>query len=135
MDINLTAGGVTLALDSDLWWSDEFTWSPVAQSESYSIEGSLLIDAQEKLAGRPITLQPIDDDSAWMSGAALSQLQAWAAVPGLQLALALRGTNFNVMFRRSDGAAIEARPRVFVSDVQPGGFGDAYLVTLRLIEV
>lgn len=135
MDITLTAGGQTLFLDPDLWWSDEFTWSPVAQAESFSIEGSLLIDAQEKLSGRPITLQPIDDDSAWMSGAVLSQLQAWAAVPGLQLVLSLRGTNFNVIFRRSDGPAIDARPRVFVSDVQPGGFGDAYLVTLRMIEV
>ncbi len=135
MTITLTVGATTLALDSDLQWSDQLSWSPVVQSVEHSITGALLIDESVKLAGRPITLQPPDPSSAWMPLATVSQLQAWAAQPCLVLTLNLRGTLISVMFRRTDGPPVEASPVTFVADPVPGGFGDDYLITIRLTEI
>lgn len=133
--ITLAAAGVTLELDEDLQWVDEHNWSSVVRSMAHSISGALIIDTGIKLAGRPITLQPPDDSAAWMPLAVVSQLKAWEAVPELVMLLSIRGQSFEVMFRGDDEPAVEATPRTFVSNPQPGSFGDDYLVTLRLIEV
>lgn len=131
MSLTLTAGGVTVDLDPDLYWSDEFAWQAVQQSAGYSITGALIVQQGTKAAGRPITLQPEDENSAWMPRSAVEQLQAWANTPLLTLTLAgLRGTSRSVMFRQQDGA-VEARPVQHLSDVDSA---DQYRVTLRLME-
>lgn len=135
MTITLTVGATVLNLDPDLQWVDQLSWSPVVQSVTHSVSGALLIDEQVKLGGRPITLQPPDSSAAWMPLATVSQLLSWAAEPDRVLILNLRGTTFNVRFRRTDGQPVEATPVTFVADPVPGGFGDDYLVTLRLIEI
>lgn len=133
--ITLTAAGVTLELDPDLQWVEQYSWSPVVQSLAHSVSGALIIDEAVKLAGRPVTLQPPDENAAWMPLAAVSQLLAWSAQPELLLHLSIRGVTLDVMFRRTDGEPVEARQRTFVSNPLPGSFGDDYLVTLRLIEI
>lgn len=133
--ITLTANGATIALDDDLYWSDEYSWSPIQQSIDWAADGALMIDEFEKLAGRPITLQPPSPDAAWLPGVVLRQLQALAALPELEMSLTVRSTTFDVMFRRNDGPAIEAEPVEFQSDPVPGDIGDQYLVTLRFIEI
>lgn len=133
--ITLTAGAVTLTLDPDLYWSDEFAWAAVEQSIARSLTGALLIDVATRIGGRPITLQPSADNAAWMPSATVRQLQAWEADPALVLTLDLRGTTYDVVFRRDNGAPIEARPVEFQADPLPGDPGDWYLVTLRLLEV
>lgn len=132
--ISLAAGGVTLQLDPDLHWSDEFSWNAVEQAVERSVTGALIVYTGIRTGGRPITLQPADDGSAWMPRATLAQLQAWEANAALTLTLNLRGVDRTVVFRRHDGVPIEARPVQFVADPLPGGFGDWYLVTLRLME-
>lgn len=67
-----------------------------------------------------------------MSRATLDALRAWAAVPGRQMTLTLRGVTYTVIFRHHDGAAIEATPIIDYSDVQND---DWYSVTLRFLEV
>lgn len=133
--ITLSAGGTTLTLDPDLFWSDEFTWFATEQTVERSVTGALIIDVGTRIGGRPITLEPSDDNAAWMPRATLAQLQAWEANPALTLSLSLRGVTYAVVFRRHDGAPIEARPVQFVADPLPGQFGDWYLVTLRLMEI
>lgn len=133
--ITLAAGGVTLALDPDLHWSDEFTWNAVEQAVDRSVTGALIVYTGTRVGGRPITLQPADDTSAWMTRATLAQLQAWEANAALTLTLSLYGIDRPVVFRRHDGAPLEARPVQFVANPLPGGFGDWYLVTLRLMEI
>lgn len=133
--VSIAFGTTEIALDPDLQWSDEFSWSPVKQSAEYSITGALLIDESVMLAGRPITLAPPDPSAAWLTRATLNALMAWAEVPGRVMTLTLRGAARSVMFRRTDGPAIEAEPVIFVADPEPGGFGDHYLATLRFIEV
>src|SRR4051812_10227320 len=106
--ITLTDGTTTLQLHADLFWPDENAWAPVEQVMDRSITGAVIVQAATRVKGRPITLQPIDDSSAWMPRATVNQLQTWAAVPGQQLTLTLRGVAYTVLFRHQDGQAVEA---------------------------
>lgn len=133
MSLILANGTDYVELDPDLYWADEFTWRTVEQKTDRSISGALIVQQATKQAntGRPITLQPDDDSSAWMTRAVVDQLEAWANTPSLTLTLSgLRGGTRTVMFQ--DSGAIEARPVVHYSDVDPE---DNYRVTLRLMEV
>jgi len=132
MSITLTYSGMTLTLPEDLYWSDETSWAPVEQSIERSISGALIVSSATRVAGRPITLTPEDQGSAWMLRSVLDTLRTWAAVPGREMVLTLRGTTYNVIFRHHDGQAIEAAPIKHCNDVQPTDF---YTVTLRFMEV
>lgn len=118
-------------LPADLFWSDEFVWSPVDQVSERSVTGALIVQAHARIGGRPITLAPESERSAWIRRDQLEQLQAWAAVPGLELELVLRGELRVVIFRHEDGA-LEASPVVHFADVQAA---DQYLATVRLMEI
>jgi hypothetical protein len=131
MTIALSDGVIALELDPDLFWDDEFTWQAVEQSSERSITGAWVVDVGERIAGRPITLRPEDDRSGWITRATMSQLQAWAAVPGQSLTLTLRGIAYRVIFRHED-RAIDAEPRVHYADPQPT---DWLLATLRFITI
>ncbi len=134
MSITLQYGDVTLPLDPDLYWADENQYSPVQQTVDVGLTGALIVqvDGDADRPGRPITLQPEDDFSAWMIRADLDQLNAWGAIPDAVFILTLRGVARNVMFRHQDAPAIDAKPVVHFSDVLPA---DNYLVTLKFMEV
>ena len=100
--ITLTYGASTVALTDRLVWSDEHSWSPVQQATAWSTTGALLVDVAVKQAGRPITLDG-NALSAWMSRAVANTLAAWAAIPGAQFALVLRGAGRPVIFNHADG--------------------------------
>ena len=131
MTISLTVGTTTLELHPDLLWADEFTWTPVEQSVQRTITGALIVSTAVRLSGRPITLQPEDDESAWTPKADLDTLRQWAAGASTVLQLTLRGQVHDVIFRHQDGA-INATPVKHMSD---SAAGDWYLVTLRLMEI
>ena len=102
MSITLTYNGTTATLSDRLQWADEFDWSPVEQATAYSTTGRLLVDVSLKQAGQPITLEGTDTN-AWISRALCSTLQAWAALPGIQLDLVLRGDTHRVIFDHGKG--------------------------------
>lgn len=131
MSITLTYSGTTLTLPDDYFWQDENAWNPVEQTAQRTITGSVVISASQRLGGRPITLQPLDDGTAWMPYSMLSTLKLWAAVAGRVMSLTIRGATRSVVFRHHDGSAIEATPIVHYSDVQTVDF---YLVTLKFQE-
>lgn len=97
MSITLTYSGTTAHLSDRLHWADEFDWSPVDQVTGYSTRGALLVDVGVKEAGQPITLEGTDT-KAWISRALCSTLQAWAALPAIQLELVIRGQTHAVIF-------------------------------------
>ena len=130
--ITLSDGTVELELHRDLFWSDEGNWQPVVQAVARTLTGALDIQAASLTAGRPITLEPEDDSTAWMPFSTVAQLRNWAAVPGQVMELTLRGVSRSVIFRHHDGAAVEARPWVHYSDVQSG---DWYFATIRFMEI
>lgn len=132
--ISLALNGTTIELDPDLYWSDEHSWQPVTQSVERSLTGALIIQigGDASSPGRPITLTPEDDRSAWMKQADLDALKAWAAIPGAVLQLTLRGRVRDVMFRLQDKPAIEAKPVTHFRDVQPD---DDAIATFKFMEV
>lgn len=131
--ITLTVATTTLSLPDDLLWVDELAWSPVQQSVERSLTGALIVQQGLHQGGRPITLEPPAGAlSSWISRADLEQLQAWAALPGLQLALLLRGASRTVIWRHHDGEVIDAEPVMHWSDVQAS---DAYAAKLKFMEI
>lgn len=132
--ITLSYQATTIELDADLLWADELSWSPVQQSVDRAVTGALIIqvDGDADLPGRPITLRPEDDASAWMPRALVDQLQSWAAIPLATFTLTLRGRARSVMFRHHERPALEAVPVVHFSDVLTT---DDYRVTMKFMEI
>lgn len=131
MAITLLADGVTVNLNPDLVWSDEWDYTPVQESVDPSVTGALIIQTGVLQKGRPFTLQPEGDDSGWMKLSDVQQLRAWAAVPGKQFVLTIRGLSYTVKFRHTD-KGFEARPVKHMRDLDPD---DYYLCTIRLMEI
>lgn len=135
MTITLTKDGTSLELPEDLLWTDEFLWAAVAQSTQRGIDGHLIVDAMERMGGRPITLMG-DGDSAWITRADMLTLKAWAAIAGQQFELDVRGDVWTVIFDHGD--AEDARsmglaPVVDYSDMQDGDYYCS--LVLRFIEI
>ena len=132
MSITLTYNGTTATLSDRLQWADEFDWSPVEQATAYSTTGRLLVDVSLKQAGQPITLEGTDTN-AWISRALCSTLQAWAALPGIQLGLVLRGQAHQVIFDHAKGG-FSAQPvwKLLDGEITPELF---YRPTFRFLKV
>ena len=132
MSITLTYNGTTATLSDRLQWVDEFAWSPVEQATAYSTTGALLVDVAVKQSGQPITLEGADTN-AWITRALCSTLQAWAALPGIELALVLRGTTHAVIFDHAQGG-FAAQPiwRLADGEITPELF---YHPTFRFLKV
>lgn len=136
MSITLSAtvsgSPVTISLQPDMEWGDKFDWSPVGQAATRGITGALIAQARAMTAGRPITLGPADETSAWLTLSVLEQLRNLAAIPGLTMTLTIHGQTFSVWFRHQDGNAIEATPVVQYREYQSTDF---FRVTLRFMTV
>ena len=132
MSITLTYNGTTATLGDRLHWADEFDWSPVEQETAYSTTGALLVDVAVKQGGQPITLEGTDTN-AWISRALCSTLQAWAALPGIQLDLVLRGETHQVIFDHGKGG-FSAQPiwKLLDGEITPELF---YRPTFRFLKV
>jgi hypothetical protein len=128
--LTLTNGATTLSLPSSLAWTDEFDWAAVAQTQTYTTTGALLIEEATKQAGRPYTLEG-SEDRAWCTRAVVQMLHGWAAVPGAALVLTIRGTARNVTFDHVRGA-LAGFPVMFYEDGSVGA-DDYYVPTIRLI--
>lgn len=131
MTITLTDSTRTLVLHPDMLWSDENNWHPVEQTVERTVSGATVVMSSLRVGGRPITLEPEDDGSAWMTRGTVDVLRNWAAVPGKEMTLTLRGVPRSVIFRHQDGG-LDARPVVHYRDVESSDF---YLCTIRLMEI
>lgn len=123
---------VTVILPDALNWVDEYTWSPVEQTKTYTTTGALLIEEGVKQAGRPITLEG-DADRTWCTRALVDQLHAWAHTPGIVLTLTLRGTPHQVTFDHEKGA-LQGLPVLFYADAAIAS-DDWYVPTLKFLEI
>ncbi len=138
--MSITLGGITLP--EDLQWSDEYTGWKVGQVIRPSLSGALIVQEAAMQAGRPVTLQTLDEGSGRYAGVAtlavveaLRASEETAGGPSMALVLptSAGGTRtLNVRWRRTDGDGFEARPLVHRWPAEPG---DYYHITLRLIQV
>lgn len=131
MFVTLTYNGVTLTLPPDTYWIDEHSWSPVEQTVTPSITGAALIDVGTRQAQRPITLES-DEGHGWMPFATVQTLKTWAAIPGAQMALTIRGEAYTVVFRHHDKPAIDVVAVVDYSTPEPT---DWFYGQLKFMEV
>jgi hypothetical protein len=118
-----------IALPDDLIWADEYGYSPVKQTVSTAVDGTLIVEAAAQAKGRPITLQG-SDDAAWIDRATLELLRAKQYQPGLVMELIHNGTSYDVLFVQPGG--IEAKP---IIDYNVPAGEDWYSITLKFIEV
>lgn len=127
-----TPSSTTVTLPDALSWADEYTWSPVEQTKTYTTTGALLIEEGVKQAGRPITLEG-SEDRTWCTRALVDQLQAWAATSAIVLTLTLRGLAHTVTFDHEKGA-LQGLPVLFYADGSIEST-DWYVPTLRFLEL
>lgn len=127
---------LNLAADPDLGgeqleWTDEFDWDVVEQEQERSLSGAMIVQEGTKLFGRPITLA--SNGGAWFTLATVRQLEALRDERGRVMHLVLPDAReFDVIFNRTNGAALEAR--ALERRVNPAA-GSLYEITLRLITV
>lgn len=94
--ITLTRAGVQLALSDRLLWIDEYAWSPVVTETRWGTNGALHTHVGKRKAGRPITLDG-RDSAAWIPRTLCDQLHGWAALPGAEFDLVVRGVARTVL--------------------------------------
>lgn len=133
---DITLGGVTLP--EDLQWIDEYADGSdlVGQVAEPSITGALMIQASAQQAGRKMTLQGRLEGQVGFAAvprSVIDSLRTLAATPAAVYSITIAdGRAFSVIFRRSDGPAIEATPIKHIAPVQSD---DWYFPTIRLLMV
>ena len=134
MSITLVYEAAELPLDPDLLWIDENDSNAVKSSKDVALTGALIIqsDGDADRPGRPITLQPEDDLSAWMILEDVEILKEWAAIADAEFDLTIAGVTYRVAFRHHEPPALVAKKVTHFRDVQPT---DYYLVTLKFMTI
>ena len=133
--ITLTKGTETITLPQDLFWQDEFEWSPVSQSVEYSTSGALLVDIAVRQAGRPITLSG-ESNSAGITRQDLQTLSAWEKLPGQVFILNLRGQSFEVIFDHGSDTQTKAIAQTALVRFSDIASTDFYCnLVLRFLEI
>jgi hypothetical protein len=127
----MTLDGITLP--EGLTWSDRYDWTPVVQTVSVSVTGTVIVQEGAQTAGRPITLTAAGETHCWTTKSVIDQLYALTGEAGRVMTLEIEpGDQRQVMWRR-DRAPIEARPVLEVTDPDDGTL--YVLAALRLMEV
>ncbi|MBX7228424.1 MAG: hypothetical protein K1X48_02310 [Burkholderiaceae bacterium] len=123
-----------LLLPNDLLWSDEFDWSPVEATNTYTLTGSLIIEQGTKQAGRPISLSA-EPDMAFVTRATVQTLRNWAAIAGRKFKLVFQYPSdtrqFLVVFNHAD-EPISAEP---VKGFPGHESNDWFRISLKFLEV
>lgn len=121
----------TMALHAQYYWSDEYEWSPLKQSEPvFTLSGAVDIQQGTMLAARPITL---DSTHARIKRMDLEMLQDWSMVPELTMTLTHPdGRSFTVMFARPAMSDIDAIKNYRAGDEQGN---DAFKANIHLLTV
>ena len=120
----------TLTLPTDLIWIDEFDWTPVQQTQTYSITGALIIESGVKKAGREITLSG-DNSSGLISRADLKILETKLIKTGSLVLTLNDARTFNVIFNHAK-KPIEAKPWIDYSNPIDS---DYYTLKINLLAV
>lgn len=125
--------GVVIRLNDHLIWNDWGQYSPIEQSQNYSIDGSLVIESTPKKAGMTITLSAAPNQGLKYRKDVepLNKMMLENIDTPMTLKMHDEST-YNVLFSSVDGAPIEATPLVPYSDPVSS---DYIGLTLRFIVV
>lgn len=118
-----------LTLPDDLIWVDEFDWTPIEQTQTYSITGALIIESGVKQAGRSIMLEG-DSESGLITRATLKTL--YSKLDKTSMVLILNDNRaFNVTFNHKT-KPIDAKQQI---DFSTPDDADLYTLKINLITV
>ncbi len=120
-----------IALPPNLYWADEYDWSPVQQQAEYTLTGALILEEATRQAGRPITLTT-PEGGDWTDRATVDSLRAKLTANTTMTLTLHDGRSFPVRWRHDD-TPLEAKP-VLEGLANPDAAA-LYHLTLRLIEV
>lgn len=125
--------GRVIQLSDHLVWIDWGQYSPIEQSQNYSIDGSLVVESTPKKAGMPITLSAAPNQGLKYRKDVepLNKMMLENIDTPMVLKMHDEST-YNVLFSCVDGAPIEAVPLIPYSDPVAS---DYIGLTLRFIEV
>lgn len=119
----------SLVLPAGLIWRDEFDWSPVESTQTYTLTGALIIEQASKQAGRPVSLSA-DDDMNWATRQTVNTLRQWQAIVKRVFRLSIGGQTIDVIFDQNQ--PMSARP---VKNIPQHDESDWFHVALNFIEV
>lgn len=118
----------TVPLPDNLYWSDEYQWSQVAQAQARTLDGALVVEEVALQGGRPVTLQGL-----WLTRTEVEQLRVLEGQVSQPMNLTLPdGRQLSVLWRREGG-----RPCLEAQPLHPRAAPDGetlYRVTLRMME-
>lgn len=124
--------GITLS--DALVWSNEHSYSQVAQTQDRGVTGAIIIQEALKQYGREIDLTGTSE-SNWISKATLDALYAKEALLDHDMPVTLPdGQTFTVRFNRNGGPAIQAE-RVSLYQGIPTATTLYTITRLRLITI
>ena len=131
MSITISDASSTIILPDDLVWRNEFDTSQIAQSQSRTLGGNLVVFESQKIAGRKIALES-DADSGWITRNDLDLLRSMFEQVDTDLTLVRNAVSFTVRVDRSSGSGIKVIP---VIDCSNPSSTDKYALSVYLITV
>lgn len=109
-----------------LRWSDEFDWSPVVDSVSVGLTGSLLVQTGIRRAGRPMTLEGGRSGSrsyAWLTRSEVMTLSSLLEQISEQTITLHDGRSFTVIPNHGSEGPLSVSPVPIIDDVGPADPG------------
>lgn len=127
-------GGLVIALPPELYWVNEFSWSPTKGKADRGLTGKLVFLQSIATGGRPITIGA-PSNMNWVSRRVVSQIYALLS-SGEALSLTIPTASgtlvFKVCFDTTQDSPVEATP---VREYDAPNPDDDFHVTLHFIEV
>lgn len=105
MNTTLSDGIITIQLPADLYFSDEFSFCYVVQSQEYAVDGTLHLDEKVKLTGREITLEG-SDQRGWITKATADLLFGFVTTNKKMVLTLSDGRSFNVRWNIKNGSPL-----------------------------
>lgn len=131
---NIATGNV-ITLSDSLYPSDEYGWSSIVSSNSYTLDGTMLVEQSQRQAGRPYTMQAPNGHGV-LSRATVNALKAERDTLGATYYLDYLADDVvkrvSVIFDTSADDAINAVP---VSNGTSPSLTDYYNVALKFLEI
>jgi hypothetical protein len=122
----------TITLPDGLVWTDRYDWTPIAQSMTVSITGTVIIQEAAQLTGRPITLEGAEDQS-WATRSQIDALYALTGTADKVMSLDLGEEGLHQVIWRRDQAPIVVSQ--VLRTVDPGPATMYAVMALRFIKI
>jgi hypothetical protein len=127
--MSIVINGITL--DHDSTWEDEFKFSYKEVVADRTLEGEIVTQSYDKIAGRPITLKG-DNNHGWLKRSTVLALTALDSSSVFDFDVTIYGVTYRCRLRKEDSPALEFDP---ITNVNMPDSNFWYYGTIKLITV